>query len=250
MASWYAYCPFTSCIFSSTRLKGPTGNEEGFLRLKTLVRAITISRTKKVIRLAPREDFVYHPAFTQEELELYENIKKRTIPLIRSALSSDQGRKQVNALQHLNNFRLICSHGRLAQSILQPTNQLISNTELDAQESVLTGALDTNSTCNNCGRDILEDLLEGPPSASLDSQLNSIQRSKGVCEQCILQIPQAGFTQWFSADLLEIPLTPLSQSPTPSVEGDRPLAPPIELMPTKIKALLADLAEHSSQEKR
>jgi SWI/SNF-related matrix-associated actin-dependent regulator of chromatin subfamily A3 len=64
------------------------GDADGFLRLKTLVRAITISRTKRVVRLPPREDFIYHLDFALEELELYEDVKKQTIPLIRNALAS------------------------------------------------------------------------------------------------------------------------------------------------------------------
>jgi len=228
------------------------GDSDGFLRLKTLVRAITISRTKKVVHLPSREDFIYHLDFSPEELDLYDDAKKQTIPLIRNALSSHQGAKPSNALQHLNNLRLICSHGRLAQCFrglesAQIENQPTSCAEINIQDSFLDQVLSGNSTCNSCGKELLEDLLEGSSSARTAMQLSSTPE---VCEQCIFQMTQSSFGQWPRGDLLEAPCTPVTQSPTPSAEEDSAFAPPIESMPTKIKALVADLAEHSPLEKR
>ncbi|KAH6689414.1 P-loop containing nucleoside triphosphate hydrolase protein [Leptodontidium sp. MPI-SDFR-AT-0119] len=56
---------------------GPWQNRHGtdtevFLRLKTLVRAITISRTKAVVKLPTRVDEVHHLNFTPAEREKYE----------------------------------------------------------------------------------------------------------------------------------------------------------------------------------
>ncbi|KAH8751846.1 SNF2 family N-terminal domain-containing protein [Hyaloscypha sp. PMI_1271] len=203
------------------------GDADGFLRLKTLVRAITISRTKRVVRLPPREDFIHHLDFAPEELDLYENQKKHTVPLVRNALSSCPGHQSLNALQHLNALHLICSHGRLAQMYQGPETPM-SHDKIDIQDSLFTQVLDGNSTCNNCGKELLEDLLEGPPSASMW---------------------QTGFGQWPGGDLLEAPFTPSTRSPTPSADQESPFSHRLNSMPTKVKALLADLAEHAPSEK-
>jgi len=231
------------------------GDADGFLRLKTLVRAITISRTKKVVLLPPREDFVHHVDFAPEELELYEDAKKQTIPLIRNALASGQGGKTFNALQHLNNLRLICSHGRLAQSYrgaetLQFGNPSMSHGLMNMQDSFFNEVLSGISTCNSCGKELLEDLLEGSPFSRSTTELKPTKGLPEICEQCIFQLSQGGFGQWPSGDLLEVPYTPTTQSPTPSVDQDSPFSPILDSMPTKIKALVADLAEHAQLEKR
>lgn len=72
---------------------------QGFLRLTTLVRAITISRTKAVIELPPSIDEVHRLDFTLAEREMYEAAKSRARTLLEDAISSaDQAYKSFNAL--------------------------------------------------------------------------------------------------------------------------------------------------------
>lgn len=217
--------------------------------MKTLVRAIAISRTKRVVRLPPRDDFIHHLDFAPEELELYENQKKYTVSLVQNALSSCPGRQSLNALQHLNALRLICSHGRLAQMYRGPEPPL-SHSQIDLQDSFLSEVMYGNSTCNNCGKELLEDLLEGPPFASVKTQLKSTTDFPEICQQCHSQMWQTDFGQWLSSDLLEAPFTPSTRSPTPSVDQESSFSHRLNSMPTKVRALLADLAEHAPSEKR
>jgi SWI/SNF-related matrix-associated actin-dependent regulator of chromatin subfamily A3 len=201
----------------------------------------------------PTKDFIYHLDFALEELELYEDVKKQTIPLIRNALASGQSGKAFNALQHLNSLRLICSHGRLAQSYqgaepLQSRKSPMTHSQMNVHDSFFNEVLGDSSTCNYCGKELLEDFLDGVPSARVTAQLNASKDCPGMCEQCIVLLYQAHFRQWPSGDLLDAPCTPTEQSPTPSVE-DSPFLPSIDLMPTKIKALVADLTEHAPLEK-
>jgi SWI/SNF-related matrix-associated actin-dependent regulator of chromatin subfamily A3 len=107
------------------------GEQQGFLRLKALVRAITISRPKAIVNLPPRSDYIHHLDFSGEERVLYDDAKKQTVVLLQAAISSSQGGRTFNALQRLNTLRLICSHGLLAQS-----NQS-TGTSYQAQSSVV-----------------------------------------------------------------------------------------------------------------
>jgi hypothetical protein len=126
----------------------------------------------------------------------------------------------------------------------------MSHDKIDIQDSLFTEVLDGNSTCNNCGKELLEDLLEGPPSASVKTQLISTTDFPEICQQCHAQMWQTGFGQWPGGDLLEAPFTPSTRSPTPSADQESPFSHRLNSMPTKVKALLADLAEHAPSEKR
>jgi SWI/SNF-related matrix-associated actin-dependent regulator of chromatin subfamily A3 len=94
-------------------------NPQGFLRLKVLVRAITISRTKTVIDLPPRIDKIHHLNFTEAEREKYESIKMKSRALLEEAiLSGRNGKRTMNALWLLNILRLVCNHGLLTEHSL------------------------------------------------------------------------------------------------------------------------------------
>jgi SWI/SNF-related matrix-associated actin-dependent regulator of chromatin subfamily A3 len=92
------------------------GDRQGFLRLKTLVRAVTISRTKNVINLPSRVNEVHHLDFSPPERWKYDTARQETKSLIEEAVSLGAPKgTTVNALQRLNILRLICSHGLLAR---------------------------------------------------------------------------------------------------------------------------------------
>jgi hypothetical protein len=120
----------------------------------------------------------------------------------------------------------------------------------DMQDSFFSEVLNGNSTCNNCGNELLEDLLEGPPSANVKAQLKYTTEFPEICQQCHAQMWQTDFGHWPGGDLLDAPFTPLARSPTPSVDQESPFSQRLNSMPTKVKALLADLAEHAPIEKR
>jgi SWI/SNF-related matrix-associated actin-dependent regulator of chromatin subfamily A3 len=91
-------------------LKSPTPD---ISRLKRLISCISLCRTKAIINLPKRVDKVYLLDFSPEEREYYEKQKARTIQQFNTALSFSPPKpgQYLNALQWLNELRLICNHG-------------------------------------------------------------------------------------------------------------------------------------------
>ncbi|KAF5873287.1 putative snf2 family helicase protein [Botrytis fragariae] len=197
---------------------------KGLLRHKTLVRAITISRTKAVIELPSRVDEIHHLNFTSAEREKYEAEKLRA-RVERSISSGNQNGKTFNALALLNRLRLICNHGLLQ---LTPTKD-----HMVSQGSEVI-------SCSMCGDYLQEEVFGGPFPPGID-----IQRQP-LCEQCILQegdncdrSPSNSLNFTNTAEDL--------RSVTPPTVTD--IAFSIQHMSTKINALLADLRKYKSAEK-
>ncbi|KAF7898729.1 hypothetical protein EAF00_005175 [Botryotinia globosa] len=200
---------------------------KGLLRLKTLVRAITISRTKTVVELPARVDEIHHLDFTSAEREKYEAEKVRARVLLKRAISSgNQSGKTFNALSLLNRLRLICNHGLL--QITSTTDHMVS------QESDLVAC------CSMCGDYLQEEIFGDPFSSGID-----IQRQP-LCQQCILQ----------EGD--NCSRSPSKSSNFPDTGEDlRSVTPPtatdaafsIQHMSTKVKALLADVHKYKNAEK-
>ncbi|KAH7355161.1 SNF2 family N-terminal domain-containing protein [Rhexocercosporidium sp. MPI-PUGE-AT-0058] len=222
---------------------------DGFLRLKTLVRAITISRTKSVINLPPRVDEIHHLEFSSEESVAYESANKETIALFEEAISSGrQGGKTFNALSRLNFLRLFCNLGLLVNfrqacrpSSASRTNVYSSNHE-DRPNSFLGEILDGSTTCGQCGQALLEDLLEGLSDSTFD-QSPSMREAAKVCNKCRSE----SAPNQLSHPPREQSAAALSGLSTPD-EDDRNLAV-TETIPTKIKAVVADIFKHSPKDK-
>jgi SWI/SNF-related matrix-associated actin-dependent regulator of chromatin subfamily A3 len=229
---------------------------QGFLRLKSLVRAITISRTKSVIDLPPRIDQIHHLNFTDAEREQYESIKVRSRALLEEAISSGQnGGRTMNALWLLNILRLVCNHGLLTEHSLdeKPTSRAGMQaetsqpwTETNAME--LSRKLDGSRLCQVCGDGMMEDILEGPMTFSTADAINNYTVDQLACMKCSFQDNEdtASGSPWSMPDLPAS--VESSTAPTPTAEPD--MSYKIGLMSTKIKALVADLVKHNTMEKR
>jgi SWI/SNF-related matrix-associated actin-dependent regulator of chromatin subfamily A3 len=228
---------------------------QGFLRLKTLVRAITISRTKAVVQLPPRVDELHHLNFTPAERERYEAAKMQSRALLDEAISSgNQCGQTFNALCLLNNLRLICNHGLLARyNVENKASQIRQGllggwTPGEACESFYGNILGGGASCLNCGANLLEDILEVPESSGIETQRQANPCEQMVCAQCNSQTSddKIGQSPWYGQDLLDS--SGSSAPASPIVDLD--VASTIESMSTKIKSLVADLDKHSSTEKR
>lgn len=228
----------------------------GFLRLKTLVRAITIARTKAVVHLPPREDFIYHLDFTSAENQLYEDAKKQTVALLRDAISSSQAKTTFNALQRLNTLRLICSHGLLAQSNravkasgnATPCEYPEAKLDVSFNSRALDELLGGHSTCSNCGANLLEEFMEGQLSADQGFCHNALKGNQTLCWCCKSQLIYSGLRPPSPAQYLNSPGSPMSIDSSPSTDESQLLS--LEFMPTKIKALVKDLVQYGFDEKR
>lgn len=214
------------------------GEKDGFLRLKTLVKAITISRTKAVVNLPTRKDEIHHLEFTPEERLAYETARARTVQTLQTAnLSDDQSPTTFNALQHLNILRLICSHGLMAQVYHQTSTKNLSQLstrqyEMDDDKS--------HSTCDQCGLDKLEELLEGATYNKFSASTTSGTNSRSLCANCASEI---GISSVTDRNQFELECFSLPMYATAGLDD-------IKRMSTKIKALVRDISMHSLEEKR
>jgi SWI/SNF-related matrix-associated actin-dependent regulator of chromatin subfamily A3 len=214
---------------------------EGFLRLKTLVRAITISRTKTGVKLPPRVDQIHHLNFTLAERESYEVAKSQSRARLEEAISSRrQSCTTYNALSLLNMLRLICNHGILAKASLEKTPQP-RRSPGDVSNAIFDEVLGGATSCSICGGNLLDDMLEGTVSG-LASQPGGTAWDQMVCELCISdQIRNHRLEPSKLQSDSSSPATPVPDSDTAHI---------IESMSTKIKALVADLSKYNDIEKR
>jgi SWI/SNF-related matrix-associated actin-dependent regulator of chromatin subfamily A3 len=232
------------------------GDPQGFLRLRTLVRNITISRTKAVVDLPPRVDEIHHLDFSFEERQKYDLAKTQTAALLEEAISSaNQQSTTFNALERLNLLRLICSHGLLtqtsqtsrvydgAQGAMTPLNNIV------VQESFADMPWTAIKSCSNCGIDLLDDVLAGfrfPNVGACD-----IQPPRMLCEGCYFHISAFGSGQMLCDQYMQFQDFDVttSSSPAPFMPIERD-ATSIDSMSTKVKALVADLLKNRYNEKR
>lgn len=210
---------------------------------------------KKRHPASSRVDEVHHLDFALAEREMYETAKTQSRTLLEEAISSgNQGSKTFNALRLLNILRLICNHGLLAQSAMEkkltqgPVGAWFQKEAPDSFYSdILAGAI----TCSNCCADLLEDLIEGSPTADLEAQGQIAPCLPMLCERCSSQLSRNSPSRMplnpcepvESAELWE------SSGPAKPAEDDE-MTSPVESMSTKIKALMADLVKHHATEKR
>jgi SWI/SNF-related matrix-associated actin-dependent regulator of chromatin subfamily A3 len=229
------------------------GDPQGYLRLKALVKAITIRRTKTVVFLPPRVDEIHHLTFAPDELDLYEAAKKQTIALLDDAISSrSQSNKAFNALQRLNTLRLICCHGVLARSNkvmgnVPPAHDFAESWNYSEPETSFYGQFMDSATCAQCGSN-LSQFLESSTDGGLYSRQPISKQNRILCEQCKPE-PESLHSIQISRQDRKRFLDGLP-SPSPSRDEEDQLVAPTASMPTKIKALIADILRHHANEKR
>lgn len=229
-------------------------DRDGFLRLKSLVRAITISRTKTVIDLPARVDEIHHLEFSPQEREGYSNAIRDTIALFEEAISlGEESGKAFNALTRLNCLRIFCNLGLLVHTLhaSKGSGTLLERGSSPAH-SVDRDILDsdvpiTSATCTQCTRTLVDDFLEGALTPSFE-QRPSTAWPLTICEHCRFEMlskpsaPASLFQDNYAA------ITELATSPsTSSNDSDSPVL--MDSMPTKIRALITDLSKHTPTEK-
>jgi SWI/SNF-related matrix-associated actin-dependent regulator of chromatin subfamily A3 len=222
-------------------------DREGFLTLKSLVRAITISRTKSVINLPARVDEIHHLEFSPEERAGYNAANKETVALFEEAISSGrQSGKTFNALARLNFLRLFCNlglvlHKRPAQlppSTFRERGGSFSQTP--ERDLFYSNILDGSATCAQCGQALLDDLLERVSSPSFDKS-SVATPTASLCDNCKSE-PRSRSLDFMACFQKEYSASAPSSSPTPCVQTQT--FQPLEQIPTKIKALVVDVSKH------
>jgi SNF2 family DNA or RNA helicase len=159
-------------------------------RLKRLINCISLCRTKEIIDLPKREDEIHNLDFNPEEREYYETQKARTIQQFNDALSSSPPKpgQYLNALQWLNELRLICNHGishskRKQNAMLGVPQASSAWTKEVADKAFETLVCAGDAVCSVC-RDILTDST-GEASSSEHSKPTLTSCLNLTCGSCI-----------------------------------------------------------------
>lgn len=89
------------------------GDEKGMKRLRLLVSAICLRRTKDCLGLPPRKNAIQPVIFNREEKNLYETCKQSTVESIELIFKEDGKLKSfATVIQLILRLRQICNHGK------------------------------------------------------------------------------------------------------------------------------------------
>lgn len=88
-------------------------------KLKTLVNCLSLRRPKTTIELPPRRDVTTHLDFSEQEQQYYQYVKSKTLHTINSVNNASDSARFINALQWVNQLRLICNHGITNQKAVE-----------------------------------------------------------------------------------------------------------------------------------
>lgn len=226
------------------------GGTTGFLRLKALVRAITISRTKAVVLLPPREDEIHRLEFTPAERQVYETVKAEYKANLDEAICAGNQGKTINVLALLNQLRLICNHGILTHQVNKENSRYKSHRSPPKTPlgNVWRSCNTLLKSCSNCGVNLMNDILESGLADCSQFEQKASDSNQELCHLCVNEMGD-GF------DGLSVRSNWSGRSPTRS---PTPTTPRIDIQPnldvdtmsTKIKALNADIYKHYKDEKR
>lgn len=224
-------------------------------KLKTLVNSITLRRLKDVVDLPKRKDEVHHLEFSNEERKLYKDAVASTVRKLDAAIIAPRSGDCFNALQWINTLRLICNHG-LIHRLPRERQPDISSNDIDwtrqraqlAFDSLTDAAL---AYCSHCKQDLSTNVLE---TLEFDQILIDEPRlSEGLrllCSSCYELVPNS--EERFLQVCHHLPrclaARPSSGVDTPGLTTIAEITP--TAASTKIRALLVDLSQRATGEKR
>ena len=160
------------------------GDEKGMKRLRLLVSAICLRRTKDCLGLPPRKNNIQKVVFNSEEKYLYETCKHSTVAFIELVFQEDGRLKSfATVIQLILRLRQICNHGKgmLSTKTLKNIDDFISSQGSKEQTSPLVESV----CCGTCGRKVqaMDSLLPCMhPACSSCSEEKEMMISKGELE--------------------------------------------------------------------
>ncbi|EXJ71754.1 uncharacterized protein A1O5_05564 [Cladophialophora psammophila CBS 110553] len=222
-------------------------------RLEKLIRYLCLCRTKAIIDLPPRKDVIQHVDLSPEEAEHYESAKNRTVQKLDEALSVNPiaPGMYLNALEWLNDLRLICNHG-LMHSRTQKTPTIVSSagpwTKTTAKKAFAILVDAGSAICKLCQANLAAGTIEADGFEHCKPSLSKCLTV--ICGMCIQshangeQVPGCGCNpaclkaevSWAREISNRLP-----ESGLPSIEEKK--------VSTKLKTLLKDLQQHEKTEK-
>lgn len=165
------------------------GDEKGMKRLRLLVSAICLRRTKDCLGLPPRKNEIQPVVFSSEEKHLYETCKQSTVEFIELVFKEDGKLKSfTTVIQLILRLRQICNHGKemLSTKTLKNIDDFILSQGSKGGISPLVEA----ALCGLCGRKVqdVDSLLPCMhPACSSCFEEKELMVSKGEleCSICV-----------------------------------------------------------------
>ena len=249
--------PFSNPKVFDTEITKPwlKSGDRDVTRLKKLVNCISLCRTKAIIELPHRQDLIRNLDFSPEEQEFYDRAKEGTIRKLDDAMASNPvpTGQYLNALQWLNELRLVCNHGLLPPKRHGSKSLSISPQDTQAwNRSTANKAFATivcagEATCSVCDNTMSEDPVGGSdsPKPFLSKCLTL------TCGSCIKNSPSGQVPTCSHAALcksVEVSWVPEHVS-KPSTEKQLPQIT-LDQASTKLKTLLKSLQTCPKEEKR
>ena len=256
--------PFASYRTFDTEIVKPwkRSDPDCIPKLKMLVNCTVLCRDKATINLPPRSDEIYYLDLSHEEGKVYNAAKTRTTELLNSVIAEQHTQKgaYLNALQWLNDLRLICNHGVQHKARTRNNhNEIIGEGSIAwnrniAQDAFVTMIAAGSAVCAGCSNNLVESLTE-------DDVLEEPEGLQPLLSECLFLL--CGSCRMRSVEDPSF-LSRCDHSPRcPSVEvglsnfstGLREQEESSEQMeisetPTKVKALLEGLQKYKNGEKR
>jgi len=245
--------PFSNPKVFDTEIAKPWLKDRDTSRLRKLVNCISLCRTKAIIELPKREDIIRSLEFSSEEQIFYDKVKDGTIKKFDEAMASNPvpTGQYLNALQWLNELRLVCNHGVLHSKREDKKPRMITLQDATTwSKSTANKAFETmiavgEAVCSICGNILNEEVTSDSPKPFLSKCLVL------SCASCIKDTQSGQPTP----TCLDIPMCKsvevswLAETATRTIEKTLPEITP-ENVSTKLKALLGSLQTCPKGEKR
>ena len=134
-----------------------TSDPDSVAKLKTLVNCLSLRRPKTTIELPPRKDNLVDLQFNEHEWEHYRRARSKALDTFKNAGEQNTGPAFLNALQWINELRLICNHGTMkmkgdTQIVEEPSAWSMREAQIRFDQLEAVGL----ATCSNaeCRQDL------------------------------------------------------------------------------------------------
>lgn len=229
---------------------------QAVIKLKLLIKSITIRRPKREVSLPGRTDTIHPLQMHLEERTHYDNIRDNTLHEIDAVMNATQCEGSLNALQLITRLRLICNHGvnEMAQESANIKTGLPWGVQL-AQDTFESLRDTGQAYCLCCRQDLSFVMTDGSDCGDATTLQPQVSKDLRVlCASCFEQRPQYG--QAFLRVCNHLPRCSSSQTlgirtPTSLCESQSSSNCELsETVSTKIEALIASLSGNQQAEKR
>lgn len=227
----------------TNRLVNDFQQEGAKSRLRQMVRCVMLRRSQTTVELPPRTDRVVYLDFSAQEAELYRELKQQAL----GGYPADTGAGSVgfSTLQLFTMLRMVCNLGSLYRRSIdqRPEDAFTTWNERTAQELFRTCVASGVSSCHHC----LTDVSEAASKGTDGPERHALSRFIRSCGHLFCNICSANHATCSCIASVQYPIhfSPFS-SATP---GENPVAEQVDVLPTKIMALLKDLEAHVVVEK-